>query len=97
MKGGMALPTLRELREKYYISRRELASLADVSESTIVRMEDSKNKTTYDVAQKVVEALSGRIEKTITLSDVDGLNLYNPMRDRRLPSRIKKEPSENAA
>jgi predicted transcriptional regulator len=91
------LPTLRELREMYYISRRELANLADVSESTIVRMEDSKNKTTYDVAKKVVEALSGKIEQTITLKDIDGLNLYNPMRDRRLPTRAKKEPSEDAA
>jgi predicted transcriptional regulator len=97
MKGGVAVPTLRELREQYFISRRELAQLADVSESTIVRMEDSRNKTTHDVAKKVVEALSERIEKPITLGDVDGLNLYNPMRDRRMPSRTKREPSENAA
>jgi len=90
------MATLREIREQYFISRRELAQLADVSESTIVRMEDSKNKTTHDVAKKVVEALSERIEKPMTLNDVDGLNLYNPMRDRRMP-RLKKEPTEDAA
>ncbi len=75
--------TLRELREKNYISRKELARLADVSESTIVRIEDAKHRTTQEVAEKVLEALGKRIGQDITLDSVQGLNLYNVMRDRK--------------
>lgn len=77
------MATLRDIREEYYISRRELADLAGVSESTILRIEDATNRTTFDVAKKIVAALSKRIEKPLKLEDLEGLNLYNPMRDRR--------------
>lgn len=88
------MATLRDLREQYYISRRELGELADVSESTIVRMEDSDHKTTYEIAQKIVAALSKRIGKELSLDSIEGLNLYNPMKDRRL--RTKKKPVKEA-
>lgn len=83
------MATLREIREQYYISRRELGDLANVSESTIVRIEDSSHRTTYDVALKIVEALGKRIGRELNLESIEGLNLYNPMRDRRL--RTKKD------
>ena len=83
------MATLRDIREEYYISRRELGDLARVSESTIVRMEEASHKTTYDVAQKVVAALSKRIGKELSLDSIEGLNLYNPMRDRRLRTKAK--------
>lgn len=91
------MPTLRDIREENYISRKELASLASVSESTIVRVEDASHRTTYQVAQKIVEALSKRISKEIHLDSIEGLNLYNPMRDRRLRTKANDEPEEPAA
>ena len=77
------MATLRELREENYISRKALADRAGVSESTIVRMEENLHRTQHDVAKNVVKALSELIEKPLTLNDVEGLNIYNVMRDRR--------------
>ncbi|MBE3560592.1 MAG: helix-turn-helix transcriptional regulator [Ktedonobacteraceae bacterium] len=77
------MPTLREIREANYISRRELADLAGVSESTIIRIEDPKHRTTQEVAKKVLEALSKKIGQVLTIDTVDGLNIYNVMRDRK--------------
>jgi DNA-binding XRE family transcriptional regulator len=78
------MPTIRDIREENYISRKELAELADVSESTIVRIEDARHRTTFQVAQKIVGALGKRISRDISLDNIEGLNLYNPMRDRKL-------------
>lgn len=85
------MPTLKEIREKYYISRRELGNLAGVSESTIVRIEDAKNKTTYSVAKKIVEALSKRTGQQIDINSIEGLNLYSPMTDRKLRTKASEE------
>lgn len=85
------MSTLRELREQYYISRKQLADLATVSESTIVRIEDPRHRTTYAVAEKVLQALSKKIGREITLDTVDGLNLYNVMRDRHQRTKAKDE------
>ncbi|GHO73288.1 hypothetical protein KSD_10590 [Ktedonobacter sp. SOSP1-85] len=79
----MSMPTLREIRESNYISRKELSDLANVSESTIVRIEDPTHRTTQEVAAKVLEALSKRVGKQFSIDDVDGLNIYNVMRDRK--------------
>jgi hypothetical protein len=54
-----------------------------VSESTIVRIEEGKSRTREDIAEKVVKALSNKIGQQITINDIDGLNLYNIMRDRK--------------
>ncbi len=77
------MATLRELRERHYISRKELASLADVSESTIVRIEDGKIRTTQAVIDKVLAALSTKVGEEITVQTLDGLHIYNVMRDRK--------------
>lgn len=77
------MPTLREIREKHYVSRKALADLADVSESTIARIEDPKHRTTQDIVDKVLQALSNKTGETFTVNNVDNLNLYNIMRDRR--------------
>lgn len=84
------MPTLREIREKHYISRNKLAKAADVSESTIIRMEGGK-KTTEEAASKILSALSEMIKEEI--KDVEGLNIYNPMKDRAYPTK----PEEPAA
>lgn len=83
------MPNLREIREKNYISRKVLAKDADVSESTIIRMEKGEKHTTEDIAKKVLSALSKRIGEEITIDNVEGLNLYNPMRDRSYPTKYK--------
>lgn len=77
------MPTLREIREVNYISRRELSDLAGVSESTLVRIEEAKHRTTKSVAEKVLKALSKKTGQSFTLENVEGLNLYNVMRDRK--------------
>lgn len=83
------MATLRDIREEHYISRRELGDLAGVSESTILRIEDSSNRTTYDVARKIVAALSKRINREIKIEDLEGLNLYNPMKHRRNTRKVR--------
>lgn len=86
------MPTLREIREKHYISRKVLAKAAGVSESTIIRMEEGKKHTTEEAAEKVLSALSGKIGEQITINNVDGLKIYNPMRDRGYPAKYKSVP-----
>lgn len=88
------MSTLRKIREAHYISRKELADIAGVSESTIVRIENPSHRTTQEVAEKVLEALSKKIGEEITLDNVDGLNLYNIMRDRKQRT---KDDTEDAA
>jgi predicted transcriptional regulator len=77
------METLRGLRENHYLSRKTLAKRAGVSESTIVRMEEGKQHTQHDVAERVLKALSKEIGRTVTINDIEGLNIYNVMRDRR--------------
>ncbi len=84
------MPTLREIRESNYISRRVLAKAAGVSESTIIRMEEGEKHTTQDVAKKVLDALSSKVGEQITIDKVEGLKLYNPLRDRKYPAKTKK-------
>jgi len=88
------MPTLKEIRLKHYISRKRLALAAEVSESTIIRMEEGKKHVTDEVATKIVAALSNVTGEKFTASDIDGINLYNPMRDRSYA--IKKTEEEVA-
>lgn len=83
------MPTLRELRESNYISRKTLARAAGVSESTIVRMEEGKKHTTEEAAEKVLDALGKKIGRQLTINDVEGLNFYNVMRDRKHRTKLK--------
>ncbi len=91
------MATLREIREENYISRQQLADASGVSHSSIVRIEEGTNRTRQDVAEKVVQALSQLIGKPLTLQDVDGLNLYNIMRDRRQRGKARTKNIEQAA
>jgi len=84
------MPTLREIREENYISRKVLAKEAGVSESTIIRMEEGVKHTTEEVAAKVLHALSKKTGKTVTVESIEGLKLYNPLRDRKYPTKTKK-------
>lgn len=89
------MATLQEIRLKHYISRKQLANQSGVSESTIVRIESPQHKTTYDVAKKVLETLSSMIGEAVTIETVEGLNLYNIMRDRRQRTKTQDAPSES--
>lgn len=88
------MPTLRELRESKFLSRKALAKLAEVSESSLVRMEEGegKQRTHQDIAEKVLRALSNELGYVVALEDIEGLRLYNIMRDRR--QRKKSNKSE---
>jgi len=86
------MPTLRELREQHYISQRELAEAAGVAEATVQRMEEGKARTTSKTASKVLKALSLKIGQEVTIDTIEGLNLYNVMRDRRKPTKGSGEP-----
>jgi transcriptional regulator with XRE-family HTH domain len=96
-EGLTAMARLRELRESHYISRKELAVLAGVSESTLVRMEEGKTHTTEEAAKKVLAALSQKIGQEITLQNIEGLNLYNLMRDRRHHTKARTEGAPEQA
>jgi predicted transcriptional regulator len=89
------MPTLKQIRVVNFLSRRELAKLSGVSESTIVRMEDPKHKSQPEVVEKVLKALGDKIGENLTLEKVEGLNLYNVMRDRR--QRTKPDTTEEVA
>jgi transcriptional regulator with XRE-family HTH domain len=77
------MPTLRDIREANYVSRRELAALSGVSDSTIVRLEHRSTRVNRETVEKILLALSKRIGKDLSIGDIEGLNLYNVMRDRR--------------
>lgn len=76
------MPTIQGLREQYYLSRREVSEKAGVSESSIFRMENGY-LVTKGAAEKVLMALSELTGKKLTLQNVEGIKLYNIMRDRR--------------
>lgn len=76
------MPTLKEIREENYISRRELSEWSGVSESTIVRVEEGTVRTTKKVADQILKALSEHLGKEYNLQNVEGIQLYNIMRDR---------------
>ena len=76
------MATLRELREGKFLSRKELALLAQVGASTIVRMEEGK-LVREDKVKSVLDALSKESGHKITIKSVEGLNIYNIMRDRK--------------
>jgi predicted transcriptional regulator len=78
-----SMTTLRDLREKkLYLSRRELAELANVSESTLVRMEQGGN-VKKDVVEKVLKIIGEKLGYEVPIQSIEGLVLYNIVRDRR--------------
>jgi DNA-binding XRE family transcriptional regulator len=79
-----SMSTLREIREYHLLSRKALADLADVSESTIERMEEGKGHPTGEIIDKVLKALGEKIGEKLTTENVQGLKEeYNIMRDRK--------------
>jgi transcriptional regulator with XRE-family HTH domain len=85
-KKEKGMPTLRQLREKHYISRKKLVLLSGVSESTIIRMEKGGHYLEENVT-KILAAISKEIGQEISRDSIEGLSEpYNPMRDRKQKS-----------
>ena len=91
------MKTIRQIREEHYIPRKELADLSGVSESTLIRIEDPHHKSRIDIVKKVLEALSKKIGQELTLQNMSGINLYNPMRDRKNRGRETNGVAEDPA
>lgn len=77
------MANIRDLREEALLSRKTLADKAKVSESTIVRIEDGQHRTQQEVVDKLLKVLSKELGRNINIKDVEGLQFYNVMRDRR--------------
>lgn len=77
------MANIRDLREEALLSRKTLADKAKVSESTIVRVEDGQHRTQQEVVDKLLKVLSKELGRNINIKDVEGLQFYNVMRDRR--------------
>jgi transcriptional regulator with XRE-family HTH domain len=70
----MNMSTLRDLREQAGLTAFDLAAQADVSLSTINRMERG-DAVTRLIAYKVLNTLSNRLGRKIDIDDVEGLNI----------------------
>ena len=87
----------RDLREEALLSRKSLAEKAQVSSSSIVRIEEeSQHRAQQDVVEKILKVLSEALGRTITSKDVEGLQFYNVMRDRRNRRKVR-EPQQDKA
>tara|TARA_B100000686_G_C16740407_1_gene946245 strand:+ start:1463 stop:1696 length:234 start_codon:yes stop_codon:yes gene_type:complete len=53
---------LKTQREKQQLSRYALGKIAEVSESTIYRIESNKYEPQYNVLKRIVGVLQGKIE-----------------------------------
>jgi len=91
------MATLKEIRADHFITQRELADLAGVSESSIIRMEEPGHLTRKDVVEKVLAALSKKTGEQFTLENVEGLSIYNVMRNRRSTRKSKPAQTSDAA
>jgi predicted transcriptional regulator len=67
--------TLKELRDEAGLTAFDLAVQADVSLSTINRMESGREAVTRRIANKVLNVLSDRLGRKITVENVDGLRI----------------------
>jgi predicted transcriptional regulator len=64
------MPTLKELRESIPLSTRELAKEASVSQFTIVRLENSRNKPQAATVRALVRAFNKHLQQKITAKDI---------------------------
>lgn len=69
------MATIKQIRRDAGLTAEDLARLAGVSLSTVVRVERGRPPVTRLTAGKVLHALSERIGRTLTVEDVEGLQL----------------------
>lgn len=70
--------TLKQLREEAGLTAFKLAAEAEVSLSTINRMEYGHAPVTKRIANQVLAVLSQHLGRRITLQDVEGLEIVKP-------------------
>ena len=73
-RGAMNVSTLRELREQAGLTAFDLAAQADVSLSTINRMERG-DAVSRLIAYKVLNTLTSRLGRRIEIEEVEGLEV----------------------
>lgn len=69
------VPNLKYLREKTGMTAFKLASEADVSLSTLNRMENGKSPVSRRLVFRVLNVLSDRLGYEISIEDVEGLKV----------------------
>lgn len=68
-------PTMRELRERAGLQIRELSIAADISESSINRMERRAKSVSVVIVNKALRVINDRLHTTYEAHDVDVLLL----------------------
>jgi transcriptional regulator with XRE-family HTH domain len=69
------METFKQLREKAGLTVLRLAQEADVSLSTVNRMEYGNGTVTRRIAYQVLNVISARLGRRIEIEDVEGLRL----------------------
>ncbi len=68
------MPTLKDLRLEACLSIAELSRLAHVDRKTVERAEEGETVRDFK-ASAIVQALASRLGRTISLNEVEGLNI----------------------
>lgn len=74
-KEGNGVSTMKELREEAGLTAFKLAQEAEVSLSTVNRMEYGHAPVTKRIANQVLSVLSQHLGRKVTIQDVKGLNV----------------------
>ena len=69
------MSTFKQLREEAGLTVQSLASEAGVSLSTVNRMEYGTTSVTRRIAYQVLNVISSKIGKRITVEEVEGLQI----------------------
>lgn len=71
------MSTIRDLRIEAGLTTVQLSARADVSLSSINRMERGKSAVKRVIAVRVLRVLSQELGRTLTVDDVEGLSLVD--------------------
>lgn len=75
------MASIYEIRVEHYITRAKLASVAGISQSSLVRLETTDTKAQRETVEKVLVALSQLTGEELNVGNVDGISIYNPALD----------------
>ena len=69
------MPTFKQLREEAGLTIQALASEARVSLSTVNRMEYSTTQVTRRIAYQVLNVISSKIGRRVSIEEIEGLQV----------------------
>lgn len=72
---GHNVPTFKQLREEAGLTAFDLAAKADVSLSTVNRMEYGTTQVSRRMAYKVLNVISKEIGRRVSIEEVEGLKI----------------------